>query len=173
VARQLGELLAEASVTLVYGGGGTGSMGALADGALSHGGRVVGVIPHFMHELEWSHPGVQEMLVVDDMPERKRLMLEGADACIALPGGCGTFEELLECITLKRLGIFVRPIVIVNVRRFFDPLVDLLEKCVSERFMDARHLDMWQVVDEPHEILGAIESAPPWSSSARSFASLK
>jgi uncharacterized protein (TIGR00730 family) len=169
----MGKLLAEASVTVVYGGGGTGSMGALADGALSHGGRVVGIIPHFMHELEWSHPGVAEMRFVDDMPERKRLMLEGADACIALPGGSGTIEELLECISLKRLGIFVNPIVIVNVRGYYDPLVDMLEKCVREGFMDTRHRDMWQVVEGPHQVLDAIEKAPPWSSSARAFASLK
>jgi uncharacterized protein (TIGR00730 family) len=173
VATRLGVLLAEASVSIVYGGGGTGSMGALADGALSRGGRVIGIIPEFMRELEWSHAEVCEMLVVDDLRERKRLMLDGVDACIALPGGCGTLEELLECITLKRLGIFVKPIVMINVRGFFDPLLELLESCVREKFMDSRHLDMWRVVQEPHDVLSAIENAPPWSSSARAFASLK
>lgn len=148
-------------------------MGALADGALAEGGHVVGVIPDFMHELEWSHPYVQELKIVETLHERKRLMLDGVDACVALPGGTGTLEELLETVTLKRLGLFLNPIVLLNSQRFFDPLLEQFEKCVRGQFMDTRHRDMWQVVDEPEQVLAAIEQAPGWSSSARNFASLR
>lgn len=172
-ARHLGAHLAAHSVTLVYGGGGTGSMGALADGALAGGGHVIGIIPRFMVDLEWGHSGINELRVVNDMAERKRLMLEGVDACVALPGGSGTLEELIETITSKRLGLFLNPIVIVNPHGFFDPFLDQLERCVEEQFMDPRHREMWQVVDEPEEVLDAIKGAPRWSSEARAFASLR
>ncbi len=172
-ARRLGVHLARQSVTIVYGGGGTGSMGALADGALGEGGHIIGIIPRFMVELEWGHSGLDELRVVEDMPERKRDMLEGADACVALPGGSGTLEELIETITSKRLGLFLNPIVIVNLRGFFDPFLAQLERCVAEQFMDPRHREMWQVVEEPEEVLDAVKRSPRWSSEARAFASLR
>ena len=99
-ARRLGGLLASAGCALVYGGGRAGSMGALADGALAHGGRVVGIIPRFMRELEWGHEDLTELHVVEDMRTRKHEMLARASAVVALAGGCGTFEELMEAITL-------------------------------------------------------------------------
>lgn len=169
-ARRLGATLAAAGHTVVYGGGAVGSMGALADGALSHGGRVVGVIPRFMSELEWEHKGLSELHVVEDMRARKEQMLAGTRAVVALPGGCGTLEELFEVVTLKRLGLFVHPIVLVNTRGFYDRLQDLLASAVSERFMDERHLAMWQLVSEPEEVPGAIAAAPSWSSAAQAFA---
>jgi len=172
-AFRMGQLLARARITVVYGGGRIGSMGQLAEGALSEGGYVVGVIPNFMAEIEWGHTGVNELLVVDDMHGRKRIMLERADAVIALPGGCGTFEELLEALTLKRLGIFHKPIVLVNTRGYFNALRDLLRQCVAERFMSEQHMAMWQMVDEPEDVLPAIEAAPAWGSEARGFAALK
>ena len=171
-ARRLGRLLAERGVTIVYGGGAVGSMGALAEGALNADGRVIGVIPRFMLDLEWGHDGLTELRVVEDMHERKRQMIDGVDAAIALPGGCGTLEELLEAITWKRLGLYWKPIVLVNTRRFFDPLVTLLEAAVRERMMDERHGAMWTLVDSADDVLPAIESAPAWSSEARSFATL-
>jgi hypothetical protein len=170
VARRLGELLAEADVTVVYGGGGVGSMGALADGALERGGRVEGVLPRFMHDLEWGHPRLSDLHVVNDLHERKRLMIDRSDAVVALPGGCGTFEELFEAITWKRLGLWSRPIVLVNTRGFYDPAVALLERAVEERFMDERHRDMWRVVARPEDVLDAIRRAPAWSEDARDFA---
>lgn len=162
-ARRLGECLARERVTIVYGGGRVGSMGQLADGALSEGGYVVGVIPNFMAEIEWGHTGVNELHIVDDMHGRKRLMLERADAVVALPGGTGTFEELLEAITLKRLGIFLKPIILVNTRRFYDRFQELMDYCVVEKFMSPRHLKLWQVVDQPEEVLPAILQTPPWN----------
>lgn len=172
VAFRLGETLARHGIAVVYGGGGKGSMGALADGALSRGGRVVGILPRFMADLEWGHRGISELKLVEDMRTRKHLMLTSAEAAIALPGGCGTLEELLEAITLKRLGLYLGPILLVNTRGYFDPLLELLARAVDERFMDTRHLHMWQVVHTPEEIPEALERAPGWSEEARGFASL-
>ena len=167
-ARRLGELLAQAGVAIVYGGGRIGSMGQLADGALAHGGTVVGVIPGFMQEIEWGHPGLSELIVVDDMHGRKRRMLEQTDAVIALPGGCGTYEELFEALTLKRLGLFDRPIVMVDARDHFQPLRTMLEQFIAERFMSDRHRAMWQFVNSPDEVLSTLASFPPWGLSAQS-----
>ncbi|MCZ8130842.1 MAG: TIGR00730 family Rossman fold protein [Steroidobacteraceae bacterium] len=172
LARRLGELLADDGRPVVYGGSRIGSMGSVADGALSRGGRVIGVLPRFLKDMELSHDGLTELHVVEDMRTRKHLMLSKSEAVVALPGGCGTFEELLEAITLKRLGIFLGPIVIVNTNDFYAPLLALFESAVRERFMDARHLAMWQVVDGPDGVLPAIAAAPEWPAEARRFATL-
>jgi uncharacterized protein (TIGR00730 family) len=171
-AFRLGETLAGRGITVIYGGGAKGSMGALADGALSRGGRVVGILPRFMADLEWGHRGLTELKLVEDIRTRKHLMLTGAQAAIALPGGCGTLEELLEAITLKRLGLFLGPIVLVNTRGFFHPLLELLSRAVDERFMDQRHALMWQVVAQPEEVPDALERAPAWTAESRSFAAI-
>jgi uncharacterized protein (TIGR00730 family) len=169
-ARRLGELLALDGRTVVYGGSRSGSMGALADGALASGGRVVGVLPRLLKDLEVSHDGLSELHIVDDMRARKQLMLSQSEAVVALPGGCGTLEELLEAITLKRLGVYLGPIVMVNTRAYFAPLVALLQAAVREHFMDTRHLAMWQVVDSPDEVIPALLAAPAWNAEARRFA---
>jgi hypothetical protein len=169
-AFQLGAVLAAAGFTVVYGGSTLGSMGALANGVLSRGGRVVGVIPRFMAELEWAHDRLTELHLVDDMRTRKHEMLSRSQAVVALPGGSGTLEELFEVISLKRLGVYLGPIVLVNTRGFFEPLLGLLARAVEERFMDTRHLAMWQVVAEPEEVPAALASAPAWSADARKFA---
>lgn len=172
-AYRLGEILAENSVAVVYGGGAVGSMGQLAEGALARNGTVIGVIPRFMQELEWAHSRLTELHVVEDMRERKHRMLTGADAAIALPGGCGTLEELLEAITLKRLGIYLNPIILVNTRGFFDPLIELLHRAIRERFMNERHGCMWQVVENPEQVLDAIRSCELWPATAREFAAVR
>ena len=169
-AASLGRSLAECGVTIVYGGGAVGSMGALADAALAAGGKVVGVLPRFMYDLEWGHPRLTELRLVGDLHERKRLMIEEVDAIVALPGGSGTLEELMEAITWKRLGLHGHPIVLVNVRGFFDPLIALLERCIAERFMDQRHRAMWTVVGSADAVVEAIPKAPPWGPDARRFA---
>lgn len=171
-ARQLGVVLADAGYTLVYGGGGFGSMGALADGALSRGGEVVGVLPRFMQDLEWGHPGLSELRLVEDLRTRKHLMLAESEAVVALPGGSGTLEELLETLSLKRLGLFLGPIVLVNTRSFFDPLFELLDRAIGERFMDERHRSMWQVAASAEDVPGMLAAAPAWSADARRFATL-
>jgi hypothetical protein len=170
VARQLGGLLAAAEWSVVYGGGRSGSMGALAEGALAAGGRVVGVIPKFMQDLEWGHDRLSELHVVEDMRTRKHEMLTRASAVVALAGGTGTLEELLEAITLKRLGLFLGPIVLVNTRGYYDPLLSQLASAIDGRFMDARHGSLWSVVTEPEAVLDAIETAPEWSTANRDFA---
>jgi len=169
-AERLGSELARNGATIIYGGGAVGLMGALAQGALSQGGKIIGIIPGFMKELEWGHRGLSELRVVRDLQERKRSMIEDANAVVALPGGSGTLDELLEAVSLKRLALFLGPIVVLNTRSYFDHLLLALERCISERFMDPRHRSMWSVVNEPREVLPAIHSAPPWDSSSINFA---
>ncbi len=171
-AERLGRILARNGIAIVYGGGGVGSMGQLADGAIAEGGTVIGVIPRFMVDLGWFHRGISELRLVDDLHERKRALIDGVDAVVALPGGSGTLDELLEAISLKRLGAFLGPIVIVNTRGFFDACIGLLERCITERFMDPRHRAMWQVVGEPEEVVHAFGAAPSWSAAAIEFAAI-
>jgi len=171
-AFRLGEVLATQGLSIVYGGGARGSMGALADGALSKGGRVVGILPRFMADLEWGHAGLSELELVEDMRIRKHLMLARSQAAIALPGGSGTLEELLEAITLKRLGLYLNPILLVNTRGFFNPLLDVLNHAIAEHFMDERHAQMWEVVAEPEDVPVALSRAPAWGAEARAFAAL-
>ena len=171
-AHRLGAVLAAEKLTIIYGGGAVGSMGALADGALAAGGRVIGILPRFMSDLEWGHKGLSELKLVEDMRTRKHTMLTLSSAAIALPGGSGTLEELLEAITLKRLGLYLNPIVLVNTRGFYTPLLQVLERAVNEHFMDPRHLLMWQVVDTADEVPEALLRAPGWSADARTFAAV-
>ena len=171
-AYRLGAMLARESITVAYGGGGVGLMGELANGALAERGTVIGVIPEFMYELEWGHEGITELKIVKDMHERKKLVMQDSDAIIALPGGCGTFEELFEALTMKRLSFYLNPIILVNVNGFYDPLIKQLRRCVDEKFMDERHLEMWSVVDRVDEVLNAIDKAPKWSIEARNFAGI-
>ena len=172
-AARLGRILAENGITIVYGGSSLGSMGQLAAAALEAGGKVIGVLPRFMDDLEWGHRSLSELRIVDDMHERKRVMLELSDAAIALPGGCGTLEELFEAITWKRLGLYFGPVVLVNVGGFFDPCIELLNRCVDERFMDEKHRAMWNVAENPESVMGTLRSATEWSRDARNFAALR
>jgi len=172
-AAKLGKHMATAGLEIVYGGGALGSMGRVATAALEAGGRVTGVIPKFMDELEWGKRGLTDLLVVEDMHQPKRLMLELSDAVVALPGGCGTLEELFEAITWKRLGLFFGPVVLVNVNRFFDPCLELLSSCFTEGFMDQKHAAMWSVADGPEPVTAAIEAAPQWPLTARAFAIMR
>lgn len=171
-AFQLGEIFAQNEITVVNGGGAVGLMGALADGAIAAGGKVVGIIPQFMVDLEWAHPNISELIIVETMHERKEQMIQGVDAVVALPGGSGTFEELFEAITWKRLGLYVNPIILLNTKNYFEPCLNLLSNCVKEKFMDERHRDIWAVAETPNEVIPAILKAPAWSVHARQFAAL-
>jgi len=172
-ARELGRLLAIAGHRVIYGGGGVGSMGAIAEGALSAGGEVIGVLPEFMLELEWGHRSLTALHVVQNMHERKHKMLELADAVVALPGGCGTLEELFEAITWKRLGLITAPIVMLNTNGFYTPVIELLERTISERFLNPEHRAMWSLAGRPDDVLSAIANAAPWSAKAREFAAVR
>ena len=165
-ARQLAEVLTKNNITAVYGGGAVGLMGALADYLLLNGGSIEGVIPQFMMKVEWGHPGVKKMIITKDMHERKRILIDDVDAVVALPGGSGTLEELMEVISLKRLGKFVKPVIIINTAGFYDPLVVLLNKMVEENFMRPDHLKMWKVISDPSELMEAIHGSETWDEGA-------
>jgi hypothetical protein len=169
-ARALGEALAAAGHSIVYGGGSQGLMGALADGALSRDGEVIGILPKFMADLEWGHTGLTHLDLVEDMRERKHKLLTGSDAVVALPGGCGTLEELFEAITLKRLGIYFNPILLLNTRDFYAPLQAFMQQVIAERFMNPEHAAMWTLVDRVEDVLPSILATPPWREDARDYA---
>ena len=169
---RLGKIFAEANLSVVFGGGSSGLMGTLADSMLAANGKITGIIPRFMCDEEWHHTELSELIVVETMHERKALMAEMADAIVALPGGCGTMEELLEAITWKQLGIVSKPIVIVNMDGYYDAMIEMLHRAVEEKFMRDVHKNMWEVVETPEEVLNAIENSASWDSSARSFAAI-
>jgi uncharacterized protein (TIGR00730 family) len=156
-AGRLGAVLGGAGLDIVYGGGGCGLMRAMADAALAKGAHVHGVIPHFLNTLEHGHQALSRLEVVNSMRERKHRMLEESDAVISLPGGSGTFEELFEALTLKRLGQFFGPVVLVNTNGYYDRFIKLLEFSVSEKFMTEAQLRMWSVIDEPERVLEALQ----------------
>ncbi len=166
-AFHLGELLAGAGHSIVYGGGSAGSMGAVADGALSKGGEVDGVLPRFMADLEWGHPGLTHLELVNDMRERKHRLLTGSDAVVALPGGCGTLEELFEAMTLKRLGLYLNPIILLDTLGYWQALDAFLHQTIEQHFMNPEHARMWSRVANPEDVLSAIASAPEWDAHAR------
>ncbi len=171
-ARKLGKILAENDLELVYGGGSVGLMGVLADSVLENGGRVTGVIPRFMVEVEWQHNGLTELVLTDTMHERKEKMAQLADAIVALPGGCGTLEELLEAITWKQLGIHTQPIVIVNINGYYNHLLAQFQQASDELFMRPQHLEMWSVVEDADEILDAIKNGKTIHDDMRRFAKI-
>lgn len=171
-ARELGLLLAQNHIRLVNGAGKMGLMAAVADAALSNGGEVTGVIPHFMIEQGWHHTGLTELIEVDSMHQRKKKMADLSDAVIALPGGCGTLEELLEVITWKQLGLYLNPIVILNTKGYFNPLLEMLAQAVEENFMRVQHGAIWQVAATPQEAIQMVQSIPLWDASIRKFAAI-
>ncbi len=171
-ARRLGHIFAAENVGLVYGAGALGLMGEVANAVLARGGRVTGVIPRFMVEEGWQHHELEQVHVTENMHERKQKMAQLADAVVALPGGCGTFEELLEIITWKQLGLYLNPIIILNTNAYFDPLIEMLERAAEQHFMRSEHLNMWKVVDTPDAVLPAIRSTSSWDTNCRKFAAL-
>jgi hypothetical protein len=172
MAEQLGCLLAENQIRLINGAGNLGLMRSVADATLLGGGKVTGVIPEFMVEQGWHHTGLTELITVESMHERKHLMADLSDAVIALPGGCGTLEELLEIITWKQLGLYLNPIVILNINRFYDPLLAMLDKAIQENFMRFQHGAIWSVATTPEEALELIFNEPIWDASIRKFAAI-
>ncbi len=171
-AEELGRLLAEHHIRLINGAGSIGLMCSVADAVLKNGGEVTGVIPHFMVEQNWHHTGLTELIEVESMHERKQKMANLSDGIIALPGGCGTLEELLEIITWKQLGLYLNPVIILNVNRFFDPLLEMLEKAIEENFMRQQHGDIWKVARTPEEAVKLLYETPVWDISIRKFAAI-
>ena len=172
VARELGTLLGERHIRLINGAGGIGLMRATADAVLDAGGEVTGVIPHFMIEQGWQHTGLTELIEVESMHERKQKMADMSDAVITLPGGCGTLEELLEIITWKQLGLYLNPIVVLNIKGYFDPLFAMLQRAMDENFMRSQHGAIWYEAKTPAEAVELIHTIPVWDSSIRKFAAI-
>ncbi|MBQ4038957.1 MAG: TIGR00730 family Rossman fold protein, partial [Bacteroidaceae bacterium] len=142
-ATRLGSLMAQRGITLVTGGGCQGLMCAVEEGALDNGGKAIGVIPQFMIEAGWQHQSLTELRITESMHERKKMMADLSDAAIALPGGCGTMEELLEVITWKQLGLYPHPIIILNTGGYYDALIQQLQRAVEEHFMGEIHSKIW------------------------------
>ncbi|MBM3419499.1 MAG: TIGR00730 family Rossman fold protein [Bacteroidetes bacterium] len=171
-ASELGRILASEGFEIVFGGGGIGLMGRVADAAMESGGNVTGVIPGFMQEEGWGHNSVNEMIVTDDMHNRKKTMFGMADAVVALPGGIGTLEELTEAITLKQLGIFNGPVVILNTLGFYDLFLSMLDKMIAENFLRPQHREIWTVATTPHEVVSHIKNYGGWISNPRGIAKI-
>lgn len=150
-AAKLGTILGERGLRVINGAGSIGLMRVVSDAVLQSGGQVTGVIPRFMVENGWGHIGLTELIEVETMHERKQIMADLSDAAIALPGGCGTLEELLEVITWKQLGLYKKPIIILNTNGYYDPLLDFFYKAIDEQFMRPEHAAMWSVADTPEE----------------------
>lgn len=171
-ARELGTLLGQRHIRLINGAGNMGLMAAVSDAALAAGGEVTGVIPRFMVEQGWHHTGLTELVEVETMHERKKTMADLSDAVIALPGGCGTLEELLEIITWKQLGLYLNPVVVLNTGGYFDPLLAMLQKAVEENFMRTQHGAIWHVAGTAREAVELVHTIPLWDVSIRKFAAI-
>lgn len=157
-ARTLGRLLAENGIELVYGGGMTGMMGAVADAALAAGGRVTGIIPGSMNIPRVVHEQLSELVIVDDMRERKALMHQRSQGFIAMPGGIGTLDELFETLTWSQLGYQTKPVGILNVAGYYDPLLTMINHAIAEGFVLEHHRHIFVIEQEPQSLLQAMRN---------------
>lgn len=160
-AKAFGRALVEADMSLVYGGGRVGLMGLIADEVLACGGRAVGVIPELLLSKEVGHTDLTELHVVPDMHERKKKMADLSDAFVAMPGGVGTFEELFEVYTWAQLGYHQKPVALLDVDGYYDPLIAMLKHTVEEGFMRAAYLDMLQVAADPAAMIKLLQRYTP------------
>lgn len=172
-ARKFGEILAKENIACCNGAGSIGLMNELSEAVLKNGGKVIGVIPRFMCDMGWQHSGLTELKVVDSMHQRKEIMAKLGDASVALAGGIGTLEELFEIITWKQLGLYSKPIVILNTNGFFDKILTFLDQLIEQNFMRKEHKKMWKVVEKAEDILPAIRSFEVWDKSIRKIAAIK
>ena len=171
-AERLGASIASHGMRLVYGDGGIGLMAAVARGALQEGGEVIGVIPQFMVDQGWNNPHSTKTIVTQTMHERKATICDISDAMVALPGGIGTFEELLECLTWKQLGLHHNPVVILNTDGYYDALLACLDLMIEEQMMRPIHKEMFVVVANPEEVIPAIMNAKEWDPNTRRLAAI-
>lgn len=171
-ARRLGQLMAEQDITLVNGAGNMGLMAASADGCLEKGGKAIGVIPTFMIKEGWCHEGMTEIIETADMHERQAKIAEITDAGIFLPGGIGTFAELTELIVWKQLGLYLKPIILLNTKGYFDSMLNTLHLAIKENFMRPVHADIWQIAPTPEAALKMALETPLWDTSIRRFAKI-
>lgn len=171
--QSLAQIFINEGIEVVYGGGSSGLMGCLADEMIAGGGKIKGIMPKFMNEVEWAHKQLENLELTATMQERKSKFLEGTDAIVALPGGTGTLEELFEAMSLKRLGLFTKPILILNTNDYYGPLLKMLDRMIEEGFMNEEHKELYTVFNKPSEFLKALKSSTPWSEEAIKFASAR
>ena len=160
-ARELGQLLAKGGWRCINGGGAVGVMGAVTDGTLDAVGKVTGVIPKFMVDNGWCYDRLEDVIITADMHQRKQMMSDMADAIIALPGGVGTLEELLETLTWRQLGLVQVPVIILNTKGYYDALLAMLQHAIEEGFMKPSHSQLWQVASTPAEAITLLECNGP------------
>ena len=161
-AKKFGKELAQRKITLIYGGSSVGMMGAVANSIIEAGGNVIGVMPKFLDQKERSHHNLSELIIVDSMHERKAKMSDLADGFIALPGGPGTLEEFFEIFTWAQLGLHQKPLGLLNINHYFDPLVDLFNHMTNEKFMEEKHRSMALVDDDAKGLIDQFfEFKPP------------
>lgn len=159
-AMRLGEVLGLAGLKVVYGGGRLGLMGLIADSALTQGAHVVGIIPKTLEKFEGAHPGLSELHVVDTMHTRKKKMFELADAFVVLPGGFGTLDEVFEILTWRQIQLHARPIIIININGYWDPLKHLIHNIIEQKFATPGHALFATFIDSPDEVLDILENLP-------------
>ena len=159
-ARDMGKILAENKITLVYGGGKSGLMGIIADSVMDNGGKVIGIIPTHISDREIQHKGLTELHVVDSMHIRKQMMVDMSDAFVVLPGGIGTLDEMCEIMTWRQLGIHDKPIIIVDKNNYWTPFLNMRDHIIKEGFMREPDLKLTLTVREPQEVLKAIHQSP-------------
>lgn len=161
LAREMGQLLAQENIALVYGGGKVGLMGVIADAVLESGGKVIGVIPHFLAHKEIEHTGVKEMYYTETMHERKMKMFELSDGAIAMPGGFGTLDEMFELCTWAQLGLHEKPLGLLNILSFYDGLLQFLDRAVADEFLQVENRKLILDARYPHELLEKMRNYKP------------
>ena len=174
LVEKMGQEMANRGHSLVFGGGGNGLMGAAARGVKSGGGYILGVIPKFFDEekVEAICDFCDELIQPDTMRQRKQLMEDNADAFIIVPGGIGTFEELLECLTWKQLGLHTKPVVIFNMNGYYNNLLKCLDQMIAENMMRPIHRDMFVVVERAEDVIPALINSPIWDKNIRREAAI-
>lgn len=162
-AKHLAQTLHQQDIRLIYGGGNVGLMGVIADEMLNCGGEVIGVIPTFLRQKEVAHLGISQLIETPDMPTRKAKLIELADGFIAMAGGLGTYEELFEVLSMAQLGILNKPIGLLNINGFYDPLLAMLKTTANSQFMPQENLTLLCVSDNPKELLEQMKCHTPIS----------
>lgn len=162
-AYEFGRMLSESGRDIIFGGGNVGMMGKLADGAISdkNENKIIGIIPENLMELELGHTGISELVIVDGMHPREAKLILEADCIIALPGGCGTFSELMQAITWKRLNLIKSPIIIVNLDNFYEGMIIQLNRAIDENFMNNIHKELWSIAKNMDELMFLLDTLEP------------
>ena len=171
-AEELGTLIAQRGLRLITGAGLLGLMNAVQEAALAAAGEAIGGKPSVMVKEGWHHMGLTELIETASMHERKQMMADLSDGAIALPGGCGTFEELLEIITWKQLGLYLNPIIILNIDGYYNHLLEQLKQAIAENFMRDIHGDIWKVATTPEEAIELLYTTPKWNGRMRGYAAI-